>query len=55
MTKYRVYGDKNHKYYTDVEAPTAESAWYISTQPNWVWHEVETDDTIEPFSVEEQN
>ena len=55
MTKYRIYGDKNHKYYTDVEAPTRESAWNTALNPNCVWYDVESDDSIEPYAIEEQD
>jgi hypothetical protein len=46
MTKYRVYGDKTHKYYIDV-------AWNLALEMNSIWHDVETDDPIDPYSVEE--
>ena len=55
MSKYRVYGDKTHRYYIDVEASSKEQAWDLALQMNSIWHDVETDDVIEPFSVEEQN
>ena len=55
MTKYRVYGDKTHKYYIDVEAESKEQAYDIAVQMNSVWSDVETDDVIEPYLVEEQN
>ena len=55
MSKYRVYGDKRHTYYIDVEAGSREEAWDLATQMNSIWYDVETDDVIEPFSVEEQN
>ena len=55
MAKYRVYGDKTHKYYIDVEAGSKEEAWDLALQMNSIWHDVETDDSIEPYSVEEYN
>ena len=55
MTRYRVYGDKTHKYYIDVEAESKEQAYDIAVQMNSVWSDVETDDVIEPYLVEEQN
>jgi hypothetical protein len=55
MTKYRVYGDKTHKYYIDVEASSEDEAWDLALQMNSIWHDVETDDAIEPYSVEEYN
>ena len=55
MAKYRIYGDKTHKYYIDVEAGSKEEAWDLALQMNSIWHDVETDDSIEPYSVEEYN
>ena len=55
MTKYRVYGDKAHRYYIDVQADSREEAWELALQSNSVWFETETDDVIEPFAVEEYN
>jgi len=53
--KYRVYGDKRQTYYIDVEAGSREEAWDIALQMNSIWTDAESDDIIEPFSVEEQN
>ena len=53
MSKYRVYGDKTHKYYIDVEASSADEAWNLALEMNSIWHDVETDDPIDPYSVEE--
>ena len=53
MSKYRVYGDKLHKYYIDVEAESREQAWDLAKESNSVWFELEEDSIIDPFSVEE--
>lgn len=55
MTKYRVYGDKTHKYYIDIEAGSKEEAWNLALEMNSIWHDVESDDAIEPYAVEEYN
>lgn len=55
MTKFRVYGDKTQKYYIDVEAASKEEAWNLALEMNSVWSDVESDDVIEPYSVEEYN
>lgn len=56
MQIYRVYGDKTNKYYTDVSAASREQAFDIANQRDTIdWLEVETDETIDIYSVEEYN
>jgi hypothetical protein len=55
MNKYKVFGDKTHRYYTVVTARDPENAWvYAKDNDNIDWFEVPTDDTIEPYAVEEE-
>ena len=53
---YKVYGDKVHKYYVTINADSPEIAYEaaqgMSTNQ---WQEVPTDDSIEPYQVEEMN
>ena len=52
MDKYRVFGDKLHKYYTVITAPDEQAAWDIaSNRDDLDWFEVETDETVEPYEV----
>ena len=54
MTQYKIYGSKVHKYYTVVTAVDPGNAWdYVTDNNNIDWFEVEMDDTIEPYAVEE--
>ena len=51
---YKVYGDKTHKYYTVVTAEDQDNAWdFAANNDNLNWFEIETDETIEPYAVEE--
>lgn len=53
---YIVYGDKVHRYYITVNAESREIAWdAAASMEAHQWFELETDDIIEPHSVEEQN
>jgi hypothetical protein len=53
---YKVYGDKVHKYYVTINAESQEIAWdAAAAMSSDQWFELETDDTIEPFSIEEYN
>lgn len=52
MTKYRVYGSKEIKYYIDVEA--ADKILAIKkadTSESHLWNGMEDDDMIEPYHV----
>ena len=53
---YIVYGDKVHRYSITVNAESREIAWdAAASMEAHKWSELETDDTIEPHSVEEYN
>ena len=54
MNRYKVYGEKIHKYYTVVTAEDPGNAWeYAANNDNIDWFNVESDDIIEPYAVEE--
>jgi hypothetical protein len=54
MNKYKVYGDKTHKYYTVVTAETRDNAWQAAENSLSIdWFEIESDNYIEPYAVEE--
>jgi hypothetical protein len=54
VDKYRVYGSKTKYYYLDINAEDAAEAWDLSlNKDNIEWFEVESDNVIEPYTVEE--
>ena len=54
MNRYRVYGDKTHKYFTIVTAIDPSNAWdFAVNNDNIDWFEIESNNSIEVFSVEE--
>ena len=54
MTRYKVFGEKLHKYYTVVTAEDPGTAWdFAANNDNIDWFNVESDDIIEPYAVEE--
>lgn len=55
MQTYKVYGDKVHQYYTVVDAVDSDEAYDLATADDVNWFEVESDDTIQPHTVELQD
>lgn len=52
MNKYKVYGDKTHKYYTVVTAESPGNAWdHAANNDSIDWFEIESDNYIEPYEV----
>lgn len=52
MTKYKVYGSKTAEYYVVLEAEDADEAYDIANGDYVKWYSVDTDDAIEPHTVE---
>lgn len=56
MPKYRVYGSRETVYYTDIKAADGSEAYDKSLElETHKWFEKSTDETIEPFQVEQLN
>jgi hypothetical protein len=51
--KYRVYGDKVHKYYIDINSESDDDAMMAAKyEDSHNWSEIETDYSIEPYEIE---
>ena len=56
MQTYKVFGDKVHQYYTVVEAEDSDEAYDLASDSSADnWFEIESDDVIEPHTVELQD
>ena len=55
MKKYRVIGGRTQVFWALVDAESADMAYDIANDLNSKdWHEIETDNVIEAFEVEEE-
>ena len=54
MPTFKVFGDKVHQYYTVVTSDNPDEAYDKASGDYVEWFELETDDTIEPHTVELQ-
>ena len=52
MPTYKVYGSKTQEFYLDVTAADPDEAYDMANGDHMQWFEVETDDPIEPHTVE---
>ena len=52
MNMYKVYGSRTQEFYIDVSASDPDEAYDRAQEGHVQWFEIETDEPIEPHTVE---